>query len=402
MLTAITGPGMNDHTTTTGLPPPGSIARGQARTDQQDRLSASRRGQRTGSRAAQAKWVLLLIVLIAAAGAAAYWYLTRNEATTDDAYTDGHAVTVSPQVSGTVVALHVSDNQRVKAGDVLIEIDPRAYNAARDQAQGSLQVANAQLDNARSSLERARVDYPAKLASSQAQLAAAEATRFKTDADARRQRSLPKAATTQQDIDSSSAALRSAEAQVAQAQAAVRQADQVPQFIAEAEAQVRQLEAQVALAQAQLDQAQLNLSWTRVTAPQDGWITKRNVEQGNYVQAGQSIFSIVTPEVWITANFKESQLDRMRPGAQVDISVDAYPNLKLTGHVDSIQLGSGSRFTAFPPENATGNYVKIVQRIPVKIVIDSGLDPDLPLPLGMSAVPTVRLTASARADAVAK
>jgi membrane fusion protein, multidrug efflux system len=311
-------------------------------------------------------------------------------------------VTVSPQVSGTVVALHVTDNQRVKAGDVLIEIDPRAYNAARDQAQGSLQSAEAQLATARTSLERARVDYPARLASAQAQLAAARASQFKTDADARRQRSLPKQATTQQDIDNSSAALRSADAQVDQVQAAVRQADQVPQFIAEAEAQVRQLEAQVALAQAQLDQAQLNLSWTRVTAPQDGWITKRNVEQGNYVQAGQSIFSIVTPEVWITANFKESQLDRMRPGEPVDISVDAYPHLKLTGHVDSIQLGSGSRFTAFPPENATGNYVKIVQRIPVKIVVDAGLDPDLPLPLGLSAVPTVRLAPSARADGVAR
>ena len=393
---------MNDQTTTTGLPPPDSIARGQARTDQQDRLSAPRRGQRAGQRAAKARWVLLLIVLIAVAGAATYWYVTRDEASTDDAYTDGHAVTVSPQVSGTVVALHVTDNQRVKAGDVLIEIDHREYNAARDQAQGSLQSAEAQLATARTSLERARVDYPARLASAQAQLAAARATQFKTDADARRQRSLPKQATTQQDIDNSSAALRSADAQVDQAQAAVRQADLVPQFVAEAEAQVRQLEAQVALAQAQLDQAQLNLSWTRVTAPQDGWITKRNVEQGNYVQAGQSIFSIVTPEVWITANFKESQLDRMRPGEQVDISVDAYPHLKLSGHVDSIQLGSGSRFTAFPPENATGNYVKIVQRIPVKIVIDSGLDPDLPLPLGLSAVPTVRLTPSARADGAAR
>ena len=252
-------------------------------------------------------------MLIAVAGATVYWYVTRDEATTDDAYTDGHAVTVAPQVSGTVVALHVTDNQRVKAGDVLIEIDPRAYAAARDQAQGSLQVAEAQLANARINLERAGVDYPARLAVAQAQLAAAVATQFKADADARRQRGLPKQATTQQDIDSSSAALRSAEAQVDQAQAAVRQADQVPQFIAEAEAQVRQLEAQVALARAQLDQAQLNLSWTKVTAPQDGWITKRNVEQGNYVQAGQSIFSIVTPEVWITANFKEFQLDRMRP-----------------------------------------------------------------------------------------
>ena len=131
-------------------------------------------------------------------------------------------------------------------------------------------------------------------------------------------------------------------------------------------------------------------------APQDGWITKRNVEQGNYVQAGQSILSIVTPDIWVTANFKESQLDRMRPGQPVDIGIDAYPHLKLTGHVDSIQLGSGSRFTAFPAENATGNFVKIVQRVPVKIAIDHGLDPDLPLPLGVSAVPTVQLAGSAR------
>ncbi len=172
----------------------------------------------------------------------------------------------------------------------------------------------------------------------------------------------------------------------------------VPQYIGQAEAQVRQLEAQVSLARAQLDQAELNLSWTRVTAPQDGWITKRNVEQGNYIQAGQSIFSIVTPDIWITANFKESQLDRMRRGETVDISVDAYPDLKLTGHVDSIQLGSGSRFTAFPPENATGNFVKIVQRVPVKIVIDSGMDPNRPLPLGLSVVPTVRLTPPAPAN----
>jgi membrane fusion protein (multidrug efflux system) len=280
----------------------------------------------------------------------------------------------------------------------LIEIDPRAYAAARDQAQGSLNVAEAQLANARINLEWARVDYTARLAAAQAQLAAAKATHFKADADARRQRGLPKQATTQQEVDSATAALRSADAQVDQAQAAVQQAEMVPQYIGQAEAQVRQLEAQVSLARAQLDQAELNLSWTRVTAPQDGWITKRNVEQGNYIQAGQSIFSIVTPDIWITANFKESQLDRIRRGETVDISVDAYPDLKLTGHVDSIQLGSGSRFTAFPPENATGNFVKIVQRVPVKIVIDSGMDPNRPLPLGLSVVPTVRLTPPAPAN----
>ena len=339
--------------------------------------------------------MLLLIVLVAAAGAATHWYITRDEVSTDDAYTDGRAITVAPQVAGTVVALHVTDNQRVKAGDLLLEVDPRAYAVARDQAQGALQVAEAQLANARINLEWAKQDYPAKLAATQASLAAARAGRFKAEADARRQRDLPKQATTQQEIDTANAALRTADAQVDQAQAAVQQADLVPQYVGQAEAQVRQLEAQVALAHAQLDQAMLNLSWTRITAPQDGWITKRNIEQGNYVQAGQSVLSIVTPDIWITANFKESQLDRMRPGEKVDISIDAYGHLKLVGHVDSIQLGSGSRFTAFPPENATGNFVKIVQRVPVKILIDSGMDPKLPLPLGLSAIPTVHLADAA-------
>ncbi len=375
---------MDDQIATTDVPPPGPAVRPYARADQ---LSSRHRARR----ASYARWVLLLIVLVAASGAAADWYLTRDEVSTDDAYTDGRAVAVAPQVAGTVVALHATDNQRVKAGELLLEIDPRAYIAARDQAQGNLQVAEAQYANARINLEWAKEDYPAKLAAAQAGLAAARAGQFKAEADARRQRGLPKQAPSQQDIDTATAALKAADAQVDQAQAAVRQAELVPQYIGEAEDQVRQLEAQVALARAQLDQAKLNLSWTKVAAPQDGWVTKRNVEQGNYVQAGQSVLSIVTPEVWITANFKESQLDRMRPGQKVDIGIDAYPHLKLAGHVDSIQLGSGSRFTAFPPENATGNYVKIVQRVPVKIVIDSGLDPNLPLPLGLSAVPTVHL-----------
>jgi membrane fusion protein, multidrug efflux system len=165
----------------------------------------------------------------------------------------------------------------------------------------------------------------------------------------------------------------------------------VPQLTAQAEAQVRQLEGQVEQAKARLAQATLNLGWTQITAPQDGWITQRRVEKGNLVQSGQSIFSVVTPEVWVTANFKETQLDRMRPGQAVDIAVDAYPSLKLSGHVDSIQLGSGAQFSAFPAENATGNFVKIVRRVPVKIDIDHGLAPDMPLPLGISVTPTVYL-----------
>jgi membrane fusion protein (multidrug efflux system) len=346
---------------------------------------------RNGGRGRTAKLLLLLIVVAALAGAVGYWYLTKDEATTDDAYTDGDAVTIAPQVAGEVIARDVDDNAPVKAAQVLIELDPRPYQAARDQAAASLQVAQAQLAAARASLETARVTWPARLASAQAQLVAAQARQFKAQADARRQRSLPKQATTQQDIDNAESALRNADAAVGEATANVRAADIVAQSVAQAEAQVRQLEAQVALAQAQLAQAELNLGWTKVRAPQDGWVTKRNVDKGNYVQVGQSVMALVTPEVWVTANFKEDQLNRMRPGQRVDIGVDAFPGLHLVGHVDSVQLGSGSRFSAFPAENATGNFVKIVQRVPVKIVIDSGLDPAHPLPLGLSVDPVVHL-----------
>jgi membrane fusion protein (multidrug efflux system) len=338
-----------------------------------------------------AKLLLLLILLVAVAAAVAYWYLTRNDATTDDAYIDGNAVTISPQVAGEVIARDVTDNERVMAGQVLVEIDPRPYQAARDQAQGSLQVAQAELAAARVNLETTRITAPARLAAAQAQLAQAQATQFKAQADERRQHGLPKAATTQQDIDSAEAALRNANAAVAQAAANLHAAEIVQQSIAQAEAQVHQLEGQVALAQAQLAQAGLNVAWTKVRAPQDGWVTKRNVDKGNYVQVGQAIMALVTPDVWVTANFKENQLARMRAGDRVTIEVDAYPELHLAGHVDSIQLGSGSRFSAFPAENATGNFVKIVQRVPVKIVIDSGLDPKRPLPLGLSVEPEVHL-----------
>jgi membrane fusion protein, multidrug efflux system len=346
---------------------------------------------RTARRGRAAKWLLLLIVLVALAAAVGYWYLTKDEATTDDAYTDGNAVTIAPQVAGEVIVRDVTDNEQVKAGQVLIEIDPQPYQAARDQAAASLQVAQAQLAAAQVNLETVRLTAPARLASAQALLVAAQATQFKAQADERRQRSLPKQATTQQDIDNAESAMRNANAAVGEAEANVRGADIVAQSIAQAEAQVHQLDAQVELAQAQLAQAELNLGWTKVRAPQDGWVTKRNVDKGNYVQVGQAVMALVTPDVWVTANFKEDQLDRMRPGQRVDISVDAYSLLHLVGHVDSIQLGSGSRFSAFPAENATGNFVKIVQRVPVKIVIDSGLDPSRPLPLGISVDPVVHL-----------
>jgi membrane fusion protein (multidrug efflux system) len=214
---------------------------------------------------------------------------------------------------------------------------------------------------------------------------------FQAQSDFKRQHAVERAATTQQSVDNSTAQLQLAQGQVMAAQAAVQEAEPVQDNIAQTDQQVSQIDAQILQAKADLAQAELNLSYTVITAPQDGWITKRNVEMGNYLQVGASIFSIVTPEVWVTANFKETQLNRLRPGQHVDIAVDAYPGLKLSGHVDSVQMGSGSKFTAFPPENATGNFVKIVQRVPVKIDIDGGLDPSIPLPLGISVDPTVHL-----------
>ena len=318
-----------------------------------------------------------------------FWYTTRNIVSTDDAYTDGRAITIAPQVSGVVVSLDVTDNQFVRKGDPLIHIDARPFTSERDQAQGSLDATRAQAAGEQFLAEIARKNFPALLQQAQAQLETAKANLTKAQADYDRQRSLPKAATTQQEVDAALAALRESEAQVLQAEAQVQLSSPVEQHIGQSDAQVQQLNGQVEQAQALLDQKELNLSWTVVTAPQDGWVTKRNVEMGTYVTPGQEIFSIVSPDVWITANFKENQLDDVRPGQSVSIEVDAYPDLDLHGHVDSIQMGSGSKFTAFPPENATGNFVKIVQRVPVKIVIDRGLDPKVPLPLGISVVPTV-------------
>jgi len=335
--------------------------------------------------------ILGLVLLLAASGGGWYLYTTRDLQDTDDAFTDGRAITIAPQVKGVVTELLVNDNQFVKAGQPLIQIDPRDYVAARDQAEATLGLAQAQLANARINLDMVRVTDPAKLRAAQAQLDANRAVLVRAQADYKRQHNIDPAATTRQSVDDANATNQQAAAQVALAEAQVKQADIVALDVAQGEAQVRQLQAQVAQAQAQLAQAELNLSYTKVVAPQDGWITQRRVERGNYAQVGAAIFSIVSPQIWVTANFKETELTRMRAGQEVDITVDAYPSLKLRGHVDSVQLGSGSKFSAFPAENATGNYVKIVQRVPVKIDIDSGLDPNLPLPLGISVEPTVHL-----------
>ena len=340
------------------------------------------------------RWGFIVLGIVVAVGAVTgvlWWLAHRNQLTTDDAFTDGRAVTLAPRVNGAVISLDVNDNQYVKAGQRLLQIDPRDYIAARDQAQGDLLAVQAQLASARVNLQLQQVTQPARLAQAQAELESARAAQVKAARDFARFHSIDPAATTRQDIDAATATERQATAQVAQAQAQVEQASTVGLNISQAEAQVHQLEGQVAQSQAKLYQANLNLGFTTMKAPQDGWVAQRNVEMGNYVQVGATLFSLVTPDVWIIGNYKEDELKRMRPGQRVRIHVDAYPQLKLEGHIDSIQLGSGSKFSAFPAENATGNFVKIVQRVPVKIVIDRGLDPNLPLPLGISVEPTVYL-----------
>lgn len=333
--------------------------------------------------------ILAIVVVIMLIVGFWFWFSTRNEETTDDAFTEGNAVTIAPKASGYVVKLLVNDNQRVKKGDLLVEIDPQDNMAQRDQAKAQLGLAQAQLHQAQAQLALSRVQYPAQRDQALADQAKAQANLLNAQADYRRQRGVDPRATSQRNIDSASAQLRSAEAQLQSAKAQVEVASQVALQIRQQETNVEARQQQVEQAKAQLNTAELNLSYTQVRAPYDGFVTKRNVQLGTLVQAGTSLFSLVSPDIWITANFKESQLERMNPGDKVAITVDAWPDMQLEGHVDSIQMGSGSRFSTFPAENATGNYVKIVQRVPVKIVIDKGLEPNHPLPLGLSVEPKV-------------
>ncbi len=368
---------------------PGGDVQKQGGDQQQD-------GEEPKKRSKKPLIILGIVILVLLVGGALYSFLTRNQVGTDDAYTEGNVVTIAPKIAGYVVELNINDNTFVHAGDVMLRIDPRDYINARDTAAANLALAKAQLLGAQANYDIAKVKYPAQLTQALAQKQQSEASQFQADQEYKRQHSVNQRATTQENVDTATAQQRSALGQVTQSQAQIDIAKPISQYLRAAEAQVKQWEAQVAQAQAQLDQAELNLSWTDVRAPQDGWVTRRNVQLGTYLTAGQSLFELVTKDVWIVANFKETQLDRMRGGQLVDISVDAYPDLTLKGHIDTVQMGSGSRFSAFPAENATGNFVKIVQRVPVKIIIDGNKDGkqrnDWPmLPIGLSVEPTVRL-----------
>ncbi len=318
---------------------------------------------------------------------------------TDDAFIEGNIVAISPKVAGLVAAVHVHDNQPVKPGDALVDIDARDYQTTLAKKRAALQAAQSNKQSAQAAFELmlARLntaEASAKQAESQAAASSAIATRAETDFK-RADELLKQGANSPQEFDQAHAAALSARAN---ANADRDKATSEKSKVAEAHAQVEatratlgMVEAQIQQAQADLQEAELNLGYTHIVAPVDGAVTRKAVHVGEYVQVGQRLLAIVPSDIWVVANFKETQLTHLRTNQVVELRVDAYPDTPLVGHVDSVQAGSGARFSLLPPENAVGNYVKVVQRVPVKILFDTPLDGAHKLGPGMSVVPSVRI-----------
>lgn len=287
--------------------------------------------QKPAGNNAKKKKVLTIFGIIVALGLIAGWLYNsyrQTHITTDDAFIEGNIHTISSRINGAVKSIAVTDNQRVSRGDVIVELDPADYRARRNEAQANLDLQRAALRYAERDRQRAEALYKNE----------------------------------------------------------VNSADRYDKSVAAHEIAA----AQVKLAEAQLQQAELNLGYTAITAPADGYITRKSVQVGNQVKTGQPLLAVVSlDDLWVVANYKETQMERVRPGQNVEIRIDSIPGRIFTGKVDSIMAGTGVTFSLFPPENATGNYVKVVQRIPVKIVFDRGLDSDHFLRIGMSVVPTI-------------
>jgi membrane fusion protein, multidrug efflux system len=324
---------------------------------------------------------------------------SQSYESTDDAFIDVHSVNISSKVAGRVARVVVTDNQEVKKGDVLVELDPRDFDAQVNEQKAALNSAVAQLDAARAGLEQGLAHVLTLQATVESDQAAAEAARAQADLgakDLKRSEDLyNQKVVSSQDLDNARA---SAKATQETLNSDLKKVVSDQAQVNEAKAQVGAITALVQSQQAKIDQstasldtATLNQSYSKVYAPEDGRVTRKSVAAGDYVQAGQSMFALVPDDVWITANFKENQIGLMRPGQPVEIDVDALPGHEFEGRVDSIQAGSGAAFSLLPPENATGNYVKVVQRVPVKLVFNQQPDAGLPLGPGESVVPTVKV-----------
>ena len=368
----------------------------------------------------RAKWILAVAVLVLIAAGFFVWRYYAIRESTDDAQIDAHIDPISARVTGTVLRVLHDENEFVQAGTVLVELDPRDYQVALDRAKADL--ANAQandvaanvgvpLTTATSSSQLAAADAAVKAADREVEAARdkvqdAQANYTKVSADLKRMEQLVQkdevsrqqydaavaaSASARASLDGANAAVASAESRAAQARAQADAAHTVPEQVKMTRARAGAAAAEVQMRQAALAQAELNLKYTTIVAPVTGILSKRNVEPGQVIQAGQPLFSIVNlDDIWVTANFKETQLRNMRPGQRVKISVDAYGR-DFNGTIESVGAATGARFSLLPPENATGNYVKVVQRLPVRIRFDKGQDPNHMLRPGMSVVPTVLL-----------
>ena len=324
----------------------------------------------SGQRKKKAFLIVGAVVAVGLVAGFAYKAYRRTHIMTDDAFIEGNIHTVAAKVNGTVRSIHVTDNQSVRKGDLLIEIDPADYDVRFHEASSALGVEQAKLAEADTRIAAAK----ANLDLQRANLALAELEKARME-NLYRQEVVPK-----DRYDRAMTAHEVAQAQMKTAEEQLRQAES--QKITQAST-IRQKEAAAAL-------AGLNLKYTSIYAPVDGYVTKKTVQEGNQIQGGQPLMAVVSlDDLWVTANYKETELERIRPGQKVTIEVDTYPGRIFTGTVDSIMAGTGVSFSLFPAENATGNYVKVVQRIPVKIRLDDGTDNGHILRVGMSVVPTV-------------
>jgi len=329
--------------------------------------------------------ILLVLLVCAAVFGVRQWVTSKTHIETDNAFIESHIHSVSSRIPATVKRVVVADNQFVHKGDLLVELDSSDYQARARTAAASLNIARNETSG----------DY-AQVESARASIGLATARLDQANLDLKRGEALyAKEVIAREQLDRLNTACKIAQMQLKEAQEAEHHARAVIGVSAEGSNDAR-----VAQKQGEFDTASLNLSYARVVAPSDGYITRKSVEPGNYVQPGQALMALVTLEdAWVTANYKESQLSRVKPGQKVEFTVDSYPGRVFKGSVESIMAGTGAAFSMLPPENATGNYVKVIQRIPVRIAIDKRSDPEHLLRVGMSVVPTI-LTGQIFSDAL--
>ena len=382
------------------------------------------------------RFIIIGVVALIVVGALLFWWHSTFYEDTDDAQVNGHLIQISSRIAGQVIKVNVEENQAVKKGDVLVEIDPKDFQVTVQQDEANLQSAAANYEAAKvnvpvttintgSTLSSAGADVQgsnAQIAQAEKQLEAArarvvqaQANATKSDADLQRYKPLVEKdviskqqfdaavaaadankaalAEAQANVIASEDAVRVARDNLARSQAALQFAQTAPKQVAIQKAKADQAAAQVAQAQAQLDQAKLNLSYTKIVAPEDGIVTRKSVELNQNVSVGQNMMTLVSlDDIWITANFKETQLEHMRAGQPVTVSADAYGGRKYDGRVTQIGGATGSVLSLFPPENATGNYVKVVQRVPVRIdLTNPQQNSDHLLRPGLSVEPKVQV-----------